>query len=432
MKRLLFLLLILIIILIFPSYSYSKDDTVHIVHISGMINEGVFTLTRRGLSNAVKDNASYVIVEIDTFGGLVASAVKIRDIILESPIPTVAFVKNRAWSAGALIALACNKIAFTESGSMGAAEPRPLEEKTVSALRAEFEATAEKRKRNPKIAGAMVDQSISLKDVKPAGKLLTLTAKQAKSLGYADFIMNNYEELWKKLKLSNPRVVDEHMNWSEKLSQITSDTTYSFLFLLGGILLLLVEFQIPGFGIPGILGITLIVLTFVGNYLAGLAGIEVIILAIGGIILLLIELHTPGFGVAGIAGIISVFISLYLVLGGGINAVRSLTMATVLIVAILILFIRYLPESFVWKRIALKETEKSEVGYTTVVVDQEELIGKEGTALTLLRPAGIVEIEGRRYDCLTEGEYIPFGTKVTVTKVVGNRIFVRKILDQGV
>jgi len=428
-KKLLPFLIILMIISIFPSYSYARDGIVHIIHISGMINEGIFTLTRRGLNNAVKDNASYVIVEIDTFGGLVASAVRIRDILLESTIPTVAFIKNRAWSAGALIALACNKIVFTESGSMGAAEPRPLEEKTVSALRAEFEATAEKRRRNPEIAGAMVDQSISIKDIKPAGKLLTLTAKQAKELGYADFIANDYEELWKELKLANPSVIDENMNWSERLSQITSDTTYSFLFLLGGILLLIVEFQIPGFGIPGVLGITLIVLTFVGNYLAGLAGIESIILIIGGIILLLIELHTPGFGITGIAGIISIFISLYLVLGGGINAVRSLTMATILVVAIVILFIRYLPESFVWKRVALKESERSESGYTTVVVNQEGLIGKEGVALTLLRPVGTVEIEGRRYDCLTEGEYIPSGSKVIVTKVVGNKIFVRKIQE---
>jgi len=428
-KKLLPFLIILMTISIFPSYSYARDGIVHIIHISGMINEGIFTLTRRGLNNAVKDNASYVIVEIDTFGGLVASAVRIRDILLESTIPTVAFIKNRAWSAGALIALACNKIVFTESGSMGAAEPRPLEEKTVSALRAEFEATAEKRRRNPEIAGAMVDQSISIKDIKPAGKLLTLTAKQAKELGYADFIANDYEELWKELKLANPSVIDENMNWSERLSQITSDTTYSFLFLLGGILLLIVEFQIPGFGIPGVLGITLIVLTFVGNYLAGLAGIESIILIIGGIILLLIELHTPGFGITGIAGIISIFISLYLVLGGGINAVRSLTMATILVVAIVILFIRYLPESFVWKRVALKESERSESGYTTVVVNQEGLIGKEGVALTLLRPVGTVEIEGRRYDCLTEGEYIPSGSKVIVTKVVGNKIFVRKIQE---
>ncbi|MGB9681447.1 MAG: NfeD family protein [bacterium] len=425
MKRVLFSLLVLIIVLIFPSYS--RANTVYIIHISGMINEGIFTLVRRGLSDAARDDASYVIVEIDTFGGLVASAVKIRDILLEGSIPTVAFIKNRAWSAGALIALACNKIAFTESGSMGAAEPRPLEEKTVSALRAEFEATAEKRGRNPEIAGAMVDQSISLKNIKPPGKLLTITSKQAKELGYGDFIANNYEELWKKLNLSNPRVIDENMNWSERLSQITSDSTYSFLFLLGGILLLLIEFQIPGFGIPGILGITLIVITFVGNYLAGLAGIEAIILIIGGIILLLIELHTPGFGITGITGIVSIFISLYLVLGGGINAVRSLTMATVLIVAIVILFIRYLPESFIWKRVALKESERSEGGFTTVVVQQERLIGKEGTAVTLLRPTGIVEIGGERYDCLTEGEYISSGTRVIVTKVVGNKIFVRKI-----
>ncbi|MBC7321060.1 ATP-dependent Clp protease proteolytic subunit [bacterium] len=426
MKKLFILFILFLSILIESNIYCDPNDTVYVIHISGMINEGVYSLVRRGISRAIEDRAKYIVVEIETFGGLVDSAVKIRDALLDCPIPTVAYVKNRAWSAGALIAIACEKIAFTESGSMGAAEPRPMEEKNVSALRAEFSATAERRRRNPQIAEAMVDQSVEIKDLKPRGKLLTLTASQAKKYGYADFIANTYEELWKALRIEKLKVVNEHLNWSERLSQITSDPTYSFLFLLGGLLLLFVELQIPGFGIPGILGITLIVLTFVGNYLAGLAGIEAILLLIGGIILLLIELHTPGFGIPGITGVTALFISLYMVLGGGINALRSIILASILMLGIIILFIRYLPESFVWKRIALKEATRTEAGYTVVTIGQD-LVGKEGISVTLLRPSGIVEIENRRYDCLTEGEYIPPGTRVIVTRVVGNKIFVRKI-----
>lgn len=419
-------ILILLFIVLGINESLGNSDNVYLIHVSGMINEGVYTLIRRGISRAVENDAKYIIVEIDTFGGLVESAVKIRDALLDSQITTVAYVKNRAWSAGALIAIACEKIAFTESGSMGAAEPRPLEEKVVSALRAEFSATAERRKRDPKIAEAMVDQSVEIKDLKPKGKLLTLTASQAQKYGYADFIANDYEELWNMLGMKSPRILEEHLNWSERLSQITADPTYSFLLLLIGIILLYAEFQVPGFGILGILGITFIVLTFIGNYLAGLAGIEAILLLIGGTILLLIELHTPGFGIPGIAGIISLFTSLYLVLGGGINAVRSITMASILVIGVIILFIRYLPESFVWKRLALKESERREMGYTAVAVG-EDLVGREGITVTLLRPVGIVEIDNKRYDCLTEGEYIPAGTKVIVTKVIGNSIFVRKV-----
>jgi len=426
-KKLFIISILVLFILIDVIWSYgNSNDVVYIIHVSGMINEGVYTLVRRGIAKAIEDRARYIVVEIDTFGGLVDSAVKIRDALLECQIPTIAYVKNRAWSAGALIAIACEKIVFTESGSMGAAEPRPMEEKNVSALRAEFSATAERRRRNPRIAEAMVDQSVEIKDLKPKGKLLTLTASQAKKYGYTDFIVNSYNDLWRAIKIKEPRIVDEYLNWSEKLSQITSDPTYSFLFLLGGLLLLFVELQIPGFGIPGILGITLIALTFVGNYLAGLAGIETILLLVGGVILLLIELHTPGFGVPGITGIIALFISLYMVLGGGINAIRSIILTSILILGTIILFIRYLPESFVWKRIALREATKTEAGYTVVNVDQS-LVGKEGVAVTLLRPVGVVEIENRRYDCLTEGEYIPSGTRVVVTKVIGNKIFVRKI-----
>lgn len=362
MKKLFIISILVLFILIDVIWSYgNSNDVVYIIHVSGMINEGVYTLVRRGIAKAIEDRARYIVVEIDTFGGLVDSAVKIRDALLECQIPTIAYVKNRAWSAGALIAIACEKIVFTESGSMGAAEPRPMEEKNVSALRAEFSATAERRRRNPRIAEAMVDQSVEIKDLKPKGKLLTLTASQAKKYGYTDFIVNSYNDLWKAIKIKEPRIVDEYLNWSEKLSQITSDPTYSFLFLLGGLLLLFVEFQIPGFGIPGILGITLIALTFVGNYLAGLAGIEAILLLVGGVILLLIELHTPGFGVPGITGIIALFISLYMVLGGGINAIRSIILTSILILGTIILFIRYLPESFVWKRIALRKLQRQKL-----------------------------------------------------------------------
>jgi len=426
LKKVIISFILIILAILGSNSAYSNNDTVHIIHISGMINEGVYTLVRRGINKAIENNARYIVVEIDTFGGLVDSAVKIRDALLDSPITTVAYVKNRAWSAGALIAIACEKIAFTEAGSMGAAEPRPTDEKTVSALRAEFSATAERRKRDPKIAEAMVDQSIEIEGLKPKGKLLTLTASQAKKYKYADLIANSYDELWNELKIKNPRVMEEYLNWSERLSQITADPTYSFLFLLVGMILLLAEFQVPGFGILGALGITSIALTFIGNYLAGLAGIESILLLIGGLILLFIELHTPGFGIPGIAGIISLFTSLYMVLGGGINATRSIAMAGILILGVIILFITYLPKSFAWKRLALKEAEKTETGYTAVTVE-ENLVGREGIAVTLLRPAGVVEIDNKKYDCLTEGEYIPAGTKVTVTKVIGNRIFVRKI-----
>ena len=106
----------------------------------------------------------------------------------------MSYITDRAWSAGALIALAAPEIVMAPGSSIGAAEPRPAEEKTVSAVRAEFEATAERTGRNPRIAAAMVDADVVVEDLAPEGKILTLSAQNALEEGYADAIAASRNE----------------------------------------------------------------------------------------------------------------------------------------------------------------------------------------------------------------------------------------------
>ena len=127
------------------------------ISIKGEINGGQAALVHKAMTDAGSKQAQAVLIEIDTFGGLVDSAVSIRDMIINSPVPTICYIKNRAWSAGALIAVSHKHIAIAPGGSIGAAEPIPTTEKTVAALKAEFAATANRTGRNPQVAEAMVD-----------------------------------------------------------------------------------------------------------------------------------------------------------------------------------------------------------------------------------------------------------------------------------
>jgi len=141
LKKIFITIFLLFLIL---SSIYAQNQNVYIIPIKGTIELGLASFVERSIRE--HPNAKAFIFEIDTFGGRVDAAIKIRDTILATPTLTIAFIKDRAWSAGALIALSCEKIVISPSGSIGAAEPRPADEKTISALKAEFESTAKKKK----------------------------------------------------------------------------------------------------------------------------------------------------------------------------------------------------------------------------------------------------------------------------------------------
>jgi membrane-bound ClpP family serine protease len=133
-----------------------KTPVVYVAPIEGMIDLGLAPFVDRVLREVTDAGAAAVILEINTFGGRVDAEVLIRDALLNAKVPTVAFINKRAISAGALIALAAEKIIMGDGGTIGAATPvqagqpggaaQPVEEKTVSYVRKEFRSTAEARK----------------------------------------------------------------------------------------------------------------------------------------------------------------------------------------------------------------------------------------------------------------------------------------------
>src|SRR5688572_24747858 len=168
---------------------------VYVISIEGMIDLGLAPFLARTLREAEEAGAAAVLLDINTFGGRVDAAVAMRDALLHSPVRTIAFINQRAISAGALIALACNTVIMTTGGTIGAAAPvvgggsgetQPADEKSVSYVRSEFRATAETRSRPAAIAEAMVDADVEIAGVIEKGKLLTLTTSQALEHKVAD------------------------------------------------------------------------------------------------------------------------------------------------------------------------------------------------------------------------------------------------------
>ena len=396
------------------------------VVVNGEIDAGKTALIHKALLEAADKKAETLLVEIETFGGQVDAAVKIRDLISDSPLRTICYVKNRAWSAGALIAISHKHIAIAPGGSIGAAEPIPTTEKTVAAVRAEFAATASKMGRNPKVAEAMVDKSLGFENYALPGKILSLTDAQAVEVGYAELVAADRAADLAHYGLKEATVVEVQIGWTEKLAGWLSDPLVKSA-LIGVIFLaVMTEIKTAGLGVAALLGLAATALLFGTQWLSGLATWVEVLLFLVGLILIVVEFFIPGMGIFGIAGLGCVFFSLFLTLGGDMNALNIMAGGLVAAIIAFLAILKFLPSSRLWNKLVLKDTEKTEVGYT-VSDDQSLLVGQEGIVLTMLRPAGTVEMAEKVYDVVSEGRFVKPGSRVRVLSVNGNRILVRSV-----
>ncbi|MBU4305550.1 MAG: hypothetical protein KJ893_08045 [Candidatus Omnitrophica bacterium] len=153
--------------------------------------------------------------------------------------------------------------------------------------------------------------------------------------------------------------------------------------------------------------------------------VMVIALFIIGFILLLIEaIIIPGFGFAGILGIVSLAGACYT----AFNSLSPLagTVATISAIIITITLVKILPKTSLWQKIRLTSVENKNMGYQVARIELTALINKTGKALTMLRPSGTALIDNKRYDVLTDGEFIEKNESIVVSSVEGNKIMVKK------
>jgi len=421
-----------------------KSPVVYVAPIEGIIDLGLAPFVQRVLDEATREGAAAVVLEINTFGGRVDAAVLIRDALLNARVTTVAFVNKRAISAGALISLAAEKIVMADGGTIGAATPvmagqpgapaQPVEEKTVSYVRKEFRATAESRKRPPLIAEAMVDADVEIRGLIEKGKLLTLTTEEALKHKVADFRANTLESVLEQLALTGAEVKRASPNWAENLVRFLTHPIVSSLLITIGMLGIILELRTPGFGLPGGLGVTSLALFFWGHWLVQLAGWEEMLLIISGLVLLAVEIFvTPGFGLAGVLGIAGLLGGLSLSLIGAdatwefiLRAVGRVVFSLLVALVGSLVLLRYLPRLPFGRRLILETGLTAGEGHTSAPERDLSWLGKSGTTVSPLRPAGIAEIEGERVDVVSDGEFIESGAQIVVSRVDGNRIVVRR------
>ena len=296
---------------------------VYRVPIVGVIELGLAPFVERSLEEARESGASAVVLDIDTPGGRVDAAERMADAISDSEVPVYAYINRRALSAGALISLAAQRIYMRPGSVIGAATPVTGEgqrapEKIVSAMRSSMRALAEARSLDPAVAEAMVDEQIEVPGVSEAGQLLTLTTEEAVDLAYAEEV-DGWNALMATLGTSGGQVVDQEVNWAERLVRFLSNPVVSPFLLSLGFLGLLVEIRTPTLGLAGAVGVTSLALFFGSHMLVGLAGLEGLIIFGLGITLMLIEaFFIPGFGIFGILGGIGALAGVYMSMLGGL------------------------------------------------------------------------------------------------------------------
>ncbi|CQR72102.1 hypothetical protein SOV_19910 [Sporomusa ovata DSM 2662] len=396
------------------------------IAIKGEINGGQAALVHKAVADAESKQAQAILMEIDTFGGLVDAAVSIRDMIISSPVPTICYIKNRAWSAGALIAISHKHIAIVPGGSIGAAEPIPTTEKTVAALKAEFAATANKTGRNPQVAEAMVDKSLGFPGYAEPGQILALTDYQATKVGFADIVASDRDAVLTHFGFAGSPVIEYSLGWQEKAAGWLADPTVKSFLMSIIFLAVLTEIKTAGLGVAALIGILAAALFFGSQWITGIAGWLEILLFLGGILLVFLELYTPGVGLFGISGIIAIFASLFLTLGANAAAINLLAISLVISIIVFLVLVKRLPSSKLWSKLILNESETKSAGFSSSL-DYSLYLDKTGITLTGLRPAGTIIIDDNQLNVVSEGQYIAPNKLVKVVSITGNRIVVRPV-----
>ncbi|MDM8555271.1 NfeD family protein [Desulfococcaceae bacterium HSG7] len=463
--------------LINTNIALSKQK-VYVISVSGNVEPGMAAFLKRALASADTPDPLFVL-ELDTFGGRVDSALMITNTLLNvSKGKTIAFVKTKAISAGALIALACNELVMKQHTTIGDCAPitysqegpKMMGEKFQSPLRAKFRSLAKRNGYSPVLAESMVTEKMAVYEVKKdgqaeyidarkfdelsdsekekitskrtvveEGELLTMDATEALALGFSKMTVTGLDDLLTKLDVLNYEIIKIEETWSETLVRFI--TTIAPILMMIGLAALYMEIKSPGFGVPGIIGICCLGMVFFSQYLVGMADYTELLLLITGIVLLGIELFVlPGFGFAGLAGILFMTAGMILALQDFVlpdpafpwqaelltrNIVQVLGAALAAFILSMLAFRYLLPQlatvvngPYLGATLNNAHADSKEV--------QDVQVGDNGVALSFLRPSGKAEINGARSDVVTEAEFIEKGTPIIVSAIDGNRIIISR------
>ncbi len=258
---------------------------------------------------------------------------------------------------------------------------------------------------------------------------LTLSAREARQLGVVDYVAANRADLLNQLGLGGARLVEVKRNATEQIGSFLAHPVLAGLLLVIGLVGLFVEVKTPGFGVPGILGVTALTLFFLGHMASGASDWGPIVVFFVGLLLIGLEIFViPGFGLVGVMGIGCVLVSFFWAFGFSNldTAVRVITLSLLAAITVMVLLAVYvLPNTPLFRRVMLDKSTSRADGFAAAKAD-DSLIGQTGVALTPLRPTGTVLIGQKRHDATSEGDFLDTDTPVVVTACNGFQVVVRK------
>lgn len=426
---------------------------VYVIPIKEEISTPTVYIVRRGLKEAIEQNAGVVLLHMDTPGGALDKTFEIMEALDRFPGRKITYIDKEAMSAGAFISAATDEIYFAPTAVIGAAAPvlatggdvdATMKQKIVSYLRARIRATSEGKGYRAQAIEAMIDEDFELKIgdkvLKPKGALLSLTASEAmepygdppQPLLGAGKAGSIEELLAARFGAGAYSVQHFRITWSERLAQYLNAISPILLGL--GLLALFIEFKTPGFGIFGIAGISLLAIVFLGNYVAGFSGHEPILLFALGLVLVVVELiFFPGIAVVALSGLAFMLGSLVWAMAdlwpgeplreawsadAFADPLRNVGLGLALAAILGVALMRYLPKGWIWDkmivRTAVAGAAQAAGTEPAAGANLDALIGRRGVAVNMLRPSGQVEIDGHRYEAKVEVGGIDTGEPVVV------------------
>lgn len=434
-----------ILLLLFAGIAAMATPRVYMLTIDDEIDATAWQHTRRAVDEACA-NGRYdlFLLRLNTYGGAVDMADSIHTALMSLRIPTVAFIDHNAASAGALIALSCDTVYMTPGAIMGAAtvvgaDGEPMPQKYQSYWSSIMRATAmnhgkviapgdsvERWRRDPDLAQSMVDPT----------KAVSLTATEALRRGMSDGILTDVPAVLSALNLDGAEITAFSPTFSDNfLGFIASAGVRAILIMLiiGG---LYMEMHTPGLGFAGAVATIAAVLYFLPVIMGGHPASWILIAFVAGVILLALEIFViPGFGIAGVSGILAIIASLMGVMMSpsvvaGAEVMSLLQAFGILSIGVLLaiaaawyLTSKHGPKCL--RRVAsLSREQRIDDGYIGVDMTAAAMVGRTGKAVTDLRPAGKVDIDGTIYDATSTRDFIPAGSTVKVVRYEAAQIYV--------
>lgn len=465
----LFVSLIILIFIVSVSGGVAEAQTgpdtttlVYKVKIDKMIAAPLWRSVKKSFDDADSVNADFILIHMNTYGGQVDIADSMRTLILNYPIPVLVFIDNQAISAGALIAIAADSIYMRPGASIGAATVvdqtgAKLPDKYQSFMRGMMRATAEAHgkkpvvkdgdttwvwHRDPEIAQAMVDPSIVLEGIVDTGQVLTLTTLEAIKYGFCEGEAETVEDVIGQAGITKYTITELKLTGVDRIIMFLINPVVSgllIMLIIGGIYF---ELQTPGVGFPLAAAVFAALLYFAPMYLEGVAANWHVMIFIIGIILVLVEIFAiPGFGVTGVLGVVGIVTGLAFVMidkivfrfGSSGDGVREVVAAfSIVVLAAVLAFIlslwlsrKLFAPNRLFGSLALETSENKADGFVSFDLDKlTALVGRTGTAHTVLRPSGKVIIDGEVYSAMAETGFISKGTEIIVRREEQGHLFV--------